>query len=98
MLVGPDGWVVIDWLTVASGPPAADLARTLVLWGRRTTGPVGRFLRAVRREGGAGRGLGGDVLDAWVRVVAAARIAEGFAGEEEAWLRQVAGGAERLFA
>ena len=98
MLVGPDGWVVIDWLTVASGPSAADLARTLVLWGRRTTGPVGRFLRAVRREGRARRGLDEDALDAWVRVVAAARVAEGFDGEEGAWLRRVAGGAERLFA
>ena len=56
VLVGPDGWVVIDWLTVAAGPSAADLARTLVLWGQRSTGPVGRFLRAVRREGQARRG------------------------------------------
>ncbi len=98
VLVGPEGWVVIDWLTVASGPPAADLARTLVLWGRRSTGPVGRFLRAVRQEGRAARALEEEELDAWVRVVAAARVAEGFDGEEEAWLRQVAGGAERLSA
>ncbi len=98
VLVGPDGWVVIDWLTVASGPSAADLARTLVLWGQRSTGPLGRFLRAVRREGQARRGLGDDRLDAWVRIVAAARVAEGFEGAERAWLLRVAGGAERLFA
>jgi hypothetical protein len=98
VLVGPDGWVVIDWLTVASGPSAADLARTLVLWGQRADGPVGRFLGAVRRDGLDGRGLGDDALDAWVRVVAAARVAEGFDGEERAWLLRVAGGAERLFA
>ena len=98
VLVGPDDWIVIDWLTVASGPSDADLARTLVLWGQRSTGSLGRFLRAVRREGQAQRGLGNDRLDAWVRIVAAARVAEGFEGEERAWLLRVAGGLERLFA
>jgi len=98
VLVGPDGWVVIDWITVAAGPSAADLARTLVLWGLRGTGPVGRFLHVVRREGQARRGLTDEHLDAWVRVVAAARVAEGFEGEERAWLLRVAGGSERLFA
>jgi Ser/Thr protein kinase RdoA (MazF antagonist) len=98
VLVGPEGWVIVDWITVAAGPSAADLARTLVLWGRRSTGPVGRFLRAVRRHGQARRGLGDEALDAWVRVVAGARVAEGFDGEERAWLLRVAGGAERLFA
>jgi Ser/Thr protein kinase RdoA (MazF antagonist) len=98
VLVGRDGWVVIDWITVAAGPSAADLARTLVLWGRRPTRPVRRFLRAVRRQGQTRRGLGDDALDGWVRVAAAARVAEGFEGEERAWLLGVAGGAERLFA
>ncbi len=97
VLVGPDGWVVIDWLTVAAGPSAADLARTLVLWGQRSTGQVGRFLCAVRSQGRARRGLPDDALDAWVRVVAGARVAEGFDGEERAWLLRVASGAERLF-
>ena len=97
VLVGPGGWVVIDWITVAAGPSAADLARTLVLWGRRSTGPVGRFLRGVRLEGRARRGLADEDLDAWIRVVAAARVAEGFEGEERAWLLRVAGGSERLF-
>ena len=98
VLVGPDGWVVIDWIMVGAGPSAADLARTLVLWARRSSGPVRSFLRAVRREGLARRGLADDVLDAWVQVVAAARIAEGFEGEERDWLMRVASGAERLFA
>jgi Ser/Thr protein kinase RdoA (MazF antagonist) len=98
VLVGPDGWVVIDWITVAVGPAAADLARTLVLWGQRSTGPVGDFLRAVRLQGQAQRGLVDEDLDAWVRVVAAARVAEGFGGDERAWLLRVASGAERLFA
>jgi aminoglycoside phosphotransferase (APT) family kinase protein len=98
VLVGSDGWVVIDWLTVASGPPAADLARTLVLWGQRSSGTLGRFLRVVRRDGRDARGLGDETLDAWVRVVAAARVAEGFDGEEREWLLRVAGGSGRLFA
>jgi Ser/Thr protein kinase RdoA (MazF antagonist) len=98
VLVGPQGWVVIDWLTVANGPSAADLARTLVLWGRRSAEPVASFLRAVRRFGRDRRGLGDDTLDAWVRVVAAARVAEGFEGEERAWLEHIAGGSVRLCA
>ena len=98
VLVGPDGWVIIDWLTVAAGPSAADLARTLVLWGQHSTGPVGQFMRAVRREGQIRRGLDAVALDAWVRIVAAARVAEGFEGTERAWLLRVASGAERLFA
>lgn len=98
VLVGPEGWVVIDWITVAAGPSSADLARTLVLWGLRSSGRVGHFLRAVRAEGRARRGLSDEALDAWVRVAAAARIAEGFEGEEQAWLLRVARGAQRLFA
>jgi len=98
VLVGPHGWVIIDWLTVASGPSAADLARTLVLWGQRSSGTVAPFLRAVRRDGRDGRDLGDDALDAWVRVIAAARVAEGFEGEEREWLLRVAGGSEQLFA
>ena len=97
VLVGPNGWVVIDWLTVAAGPPSADLARTLVLWGRQTGEPVVTFLRAVRRSGRERRGLGDDAVDGWVRIAAGARLAEGFEGEEASWLGQVAAGAVRLF-
>ena len=97
VLVGPEGWVVIDWLTVASGPPAADVARTLLLRGLWTTEPVVSFLRTVRRVEMAAHGLDDDTLDAWVRVAAGARLAEGFEGEEAAWLLGVAGGSELLF-
>jgi Ser/Thr protein kinase RdoA (MazF antagonist) len=97
VLVGRRGWVVIDWLTVASGPPAADLARTLVLWGRHSTGPEASFMRTVRSVGRAARGLSEEALDAWVRVVAAARLGEGFDGAQAAWLLAVARGSERLF-
>jgi Ser/Thr protein kinase RdoA (MazF antagonist) len=97
VLVGADGWVVIDWLTVAAGPAAADLARTLVLLGRWSTEPLATFTRAVRRIGQADRGLREEDLDAWIRVVAAARLGEGFGGADAAWLLAVAGGATTLF-
>ncbi len=58
VLVGSEGWVVIDWLTVAAGPPAADLARTLVLRGRWTTEPVVSFQRTVCRVETAARDFG----------------------------------------
>ncbi len=96
VLVGRDGWVVIDWITVAAGPPPADLARTLVLFGQWSTEPVVTFLRAVRRIGRTDRGLSDDALDAWIRVVAAARLAEGFGGAEAAWLLEVAQGSKPL--
>ena len=98
VLIGPNDWVVIDWLTVAAGPSPADLARTLVLWGRQTSEPVVTFLRAVRRSGRERRDLDDDAVDAWVRIAAAARLAEGFEGEEASWLEQVAAGSVRLFA
>jgi hypothetical protein len=42
---------------VAAGPSAADLARTLVLCGRWSMEPLATFVRAMRREGLAARGL-----------------------------------------
>lgn len=99
VLVTPDDrWIVIDWLTVAAGPAPADLARTLVLWGQRTTGPVSSFMAAVRRRGAQRRGLDDQDLDDWVRLAAAGRLGEGFEGAEAKWLGQVAAGALRLFA
>jgi Ser/Thr protein kinase RdoA (MazF antagonist) len=98
VLVSGDHWVVIDWLTVASGPPLADLARTLVLWGQRSDQPVADFLGRVRRRGLSLREADDVTLDRWVRVVAGARLAEGFDGEEAAWLGRVAAGGIRLFA
>jgi hypothetical protein len=97
IVVSGDDWVVIDWLTAASGPPAADLARTLVLWGRSTDPAVIAFMAQVRRRGMALRGIDDAACDGWVRVVAGARLAEGFEGEDAAWLRRVAEGGRRLF-
>jgi Ser/Thr protein kinase RdoA (MazF antagonist) len=98
VLVGARGWVVIDWLTAGSGPGLADVARTLVLRGQVVDPPVLRFMRNVRAHGLRQRGVEAETLDAWVRVVAGARLAEGFDGAYAEWLRQVADGAIRLFA
>lgn len=96
VIVTPNRWVVIDWLTAASGPPAADLARTLLLWGHITKSPIPDFMRAARRHSRRQRSLDDAVCDAWIRVTAAARLAEGFEGNYAAWLRSVAAGAVRL--
>jgi Ser/Thr protein kinase RdoA (MazF antagonist) len=97
VLVGPHGWVVIDWITAASGPPTADLARTLVLGGRFAIPPMYEFMQAVRRHAVVERGVDDATCDAWVRVVAGARLAEGFAGEYAEWLGELAKGNLRLF-
>jgi Ser/Thr protein kinase RdoA (MazF antagonist) len=92
VLVSPNGWIVIDWLTAASGPPAADLARTLLLWGDIDDPPIVEFMRGVRRHSHEQRSLNNDTCDAWIRVVAGARLAEGFGGDYAAWLGGVADG------
>ena len=93
VIVTAAGWVVIDWLAAASGPPAADLARTLLLGFQIADSRTVEFRRGVRRHGLRELGLIEANCDAWIRVAAAARLAEGFTGEAAAWLRAVAEGA-----
>jgi Ser/Thr protein kinase RdoA (MazF antagonist) len=91
-------WVVIDWLTVASGPPVADLARTLVIWGQWVDSPVVEFMTAVRRASLAALGIDDATCDDWIAVLAGARLAEGFDGDYAGWLTSVARGEVTLFA
>lgn len=93
VLVTAAGWTVIDWLGAASGPSDADFARTQVLHGDTTQLAMTRFLRAARRYGQRQRGLDDQTCNAWIRVAAAARLAEGFDGGHAAWLRDIAVGA-----
>ena len=83
VLVGAEGPVVIDWLTVASGPAAADLARSLVLLHGfdRSRDWWQPYVEATRQLGTAARGATDEEVDAWVRIAAAARLVEGFTGE-----------------
>jgi aminoglycoside phosphotransferase (APT) family kinase protein len=97
ILVGPAGWIVIDWVTVAAGPPMADLARTLVLRGTGAVPPMYEFMQAVRRHALVERAVRDTTCNDWVRVVAGARLAEGFDGEYAEWLGELAKGNLRLF-
>jgi aminoglycoside phosphotransferase (APT) family kinase protein len=99
VMVGAGGrWVVIDWLTVGRGPGLADLARTLVLRGQLVDGPLATFMQRVLAHGVRVRGADLDVLEGWVRIVAGARLAEGFEGVYAEWLQSVAAdGVARLF-
>jgi hypothetical protein len=92
VLVSANGWVVIDWVGVAAGPAIADVARTQVLWGNERTPPIPAFLRIARQQGVAKHGVTDATCDAWMRVIAGARLAEGFEGVEADWLRAVAAG------
>jgi Ser/Thr protein kinase RdoA (MazF antagonist) len=97
VLVALDGWVVIDWLAVAVGPPVADLARTLILGGAFTVPPMYEFMQAVRRHALVERQVSDAACDGWVRVLAGARLAEGFEGDYAEWLGELAKGKLRLF-
>jgi Ser/Thr protein kinase RdoA (MazF antagonist) len=96
VLVGEDRWVVIDWITASLGPPDADFARTLLLDPPHSRTPRGRFMTVVERDGMQARGLDRAQLDGWIRVLAAARLAEGFGGEYAQYLSALASGARRI--
>jgi Ser/Thr protein kinase RdoA (MazF antagonist) len=89
ILVQGDRWVVIDWLTAASGPAIADVARTVLICGGGD--PTERaFGSAVERRYHEEREAAASEIAAWVRVLAAARLSEGFTGAAADRLRTVA--------
>lgn len=94
IIVADQRWVVIDWLTAANGPAIADQARTLLLRADATDPVMQTFLAAVRRHAHHRRGFDDDTVAAWTRIVAAARLAEGFIGPYADWLTRVATTAE----
>ncbi|HEX4492481.1 MAG TPA: phosphotransferase [Acidimicrobiia bacterium] len=96
VIVSERGWVVIDWLSASSGPPLADFARTLLLLSGRDDDANVRFRTAVRRDGLEARGADLAAVDDWVRVLAAARLSEGFTGEYASFLTGLAAGTRRL--
>lgn len=96
ILVSPEGWVVVDWLSVASGPAAADFARTLLLLGRDVPVADRDFVNSVRSHGMERMSMDDGAVDDWIRVLAGARLAEGFAGEYREWLIAVAEGSSVL--
>jgi tRNA A-37 threonylcarbamoyl transferase component Bud32 len=97
IIVTSSGWVVIDWLTAATGPSAADFARSLLLMSNglmsnAASPAAAQFAESVRRHGQRRRELDDAELGWWTRIVAAARLAEGFTGEYAARLHRVAMG------
>jgi len=96
LLRSTHGYVVIDWTNGMSGDPAADVARTILLMGGgkladgtavvvRVIAPVARrallagYLGAYARE----LPLDRDLVDRWLPVWAAARLAEDIDEERE---------------
>lgn len=90
IIVTDDRWVVIDWLTAANGPPIADLARTLLLRADAADFVTQAFLAAIRRHTHDRRGFDDSALQSWTRILAAARLAEGFDGPYAEWLTGIA--------
>jgi aminoglycoside phosphotransferase (APT) family kinase protein len=95
-----DTWAVIDWKNAARADPAADVARTQLLfarawipgWGPRLAqqalSPVRWALYgAYRRAYGRRRRVGRSAVAAWVPVLAAARLAENIDQDRSALLR-----------
>jgi thiamine kinase len=90
VIVTDHRWVVIDWLTAANGPAIADLARTLLLRANATDPVMGAFVAAVRRQACDRRAIDDASVRSWTRVLAAARLAEGFKGPYADWLATIA--------
>ena len=91
------GPIVLDWMDAARGNPLADVARTAVLFraavlpkdmpGRRVVELIRRtFLRAYLRRYFTAASTAPEQLDAWMAVVAGARLAERIPGEEKGLL------------
>ncbi len=90
VIVTDTGWKVIDWVAAATGPTTADFARTILLRADATDKATMSFITHVRRYGSQRRGIAADELGMWLRVVAAARLAEGFGGSYASWLGAIA--------
>jgi aminoglycoside phosphotransferase (APT) family kinase protein len=88
-ILGPPGReVVVDWLDACAGDPAADVCRTYVL-----IRPVAPDLAMAYVETyAAAAGEGRDRILAWLRFVAAARLAEHVPDETEALLAMAGSG------
>ena len=96
------GPIILDWMDATQGNPVADVARTAVLLraavlpqgmpGRRVVELIRRaFLHAYLRRYFTAAPPAPEQLDAWMAVVAGARLAERIPGEEKRLLALVQG-------
>ncbi|MBK8050074.1 MAG: phosphotransferase [Anaerolineales bacterium] len=96
------GLVTIDWMTGTSGNPLADVARTVLMLRVAALPPGlaasqrlpierarGTFLNIYLRGYRQQHEFDQKALDAWLPIVAAARLAEQIPGEEQALLAMV---------
>lgn len=103
VLITPRGPVVIDWMTACAGSPWADVARSSLLL-RIGAKAAGKQVRPIIRLGvrlyhrtylNRYRVLNPDAsneLALWGAVIAAGRLNEGIAPEQEALIKMVKGG------
>ena len=100
IIMSQRGPLVIDWMTATHGSPVADVARTVLLFrfavlppgmppAKRlmTTALRRAFLAAYLRSYRAERPCAAGDIQAWIPILAAARLVEGIAAEQEMLLR-----------
>lgn len=85
--------VIIDWVDASLGPPICDFTRTLLLHGypdhmgsRSETLVIAMLERVVSHLGSSA-----EDVDAWLPIIAGARLNEGFKGHEAEKLLAIAG-------
>jgi len=78
----PGAALIVDWLDAASGDPAADLARSYVLMHGMSPALAVAYVDAYTSRSAVSR----KAVEAWVPVVAAARLSEGVPAEQVALL------------
>ena len=101
VMITAEGYQVIDWLTAASGCPAADAARTLLLmrfgepmhisaWKRLLIRSGMMLLRhSYRKQYLKGSGVSPEELRRWLMPIAAARLSEWLTEHERARLIRI---------
>ena len=102
LIVTAHGLVVIDWADAAAGPPEADVARSVLIMslacGEASSVPqsgrklIERFSRAYVAAYCGQTGRARSQVEAWMPVVAAARLCERVRGEKQALLQIIADG------
>jgi len=86
-ILGPPGRaVIVDWPNASRGDPAADVCRSYVLIRHSAPEIASRYVDAYAAAGGTGR----ERVLAWLPFIAAARLAEGVADEEQELLNLAA--------
>ena len=98
VIVSAEGMKIIDWLNVGMGSTHADFARTLLLRIGTTDHHIKDFMIHVKRLGQDRREIADEELHMWTRVVAAARMSEGFDQQHIAFLRDIALGVNSFHA